>query len=198
MLSRILYAIREGWRYRAQLGRYYTDRQLQLASIFDLTPALIQQQGIKVLILDYDGVLAAHGEPVPRPEAVTWLQGAKARLGVDKIYILSNKPKLERLQYFQHNFPEIIFVIAPRKKPYPDGLQQILQDAKVEPAQALLLDDRIGTGVLAATIAGVQALFITKPYINLKGQTIKELGTMLLRWLEKTSLSCCGTRLPKN
>ncbi len=189
MLSRIFYAIREGWHFRAQLSRYCTDPKLQLPSIFELTPAFIQQQGIKVLVLDYDGVLAAHGEPIPRTEAVVWLEKAKKQFMLDKIYILSNKPKLERLEYFQSNFPEISFVIAARKKPYPDGLQQILLDAQVKPTQALLLDDRLCTGILAATIVGVQALFITKPYINLKGQTFKELGTKFMRWLEKTSLS---------
>lgn len=189
MLSRIIFALQQGWRYRVQLSKYCTDPQFQLPTIFALSPELLQVRHVKVLVLDYDGVLAAHGEPVPRSEAVAWLNQVQAEFGLVKIYILSNKPKLERLEYFQQKFPEIIFVIAPRKKPYPDGLLQIVADAQVKPEQVLLLDDRLGTGILAAILAGTQALLITKPYVNVHGQTFKESGTGLLRWLEKTALS---------
>lgn len=194
MLLRTLYAIKESWHFRTQLKRYLLDASLQVASVRDLQLSVLRAHNIQALVLDYDGVLAAHGEPTPRPENTTWLQEFSRAYAPHKIFILSNKPNPERIAYFQQNFPTITFVKATRKKPYPDGLQQIMTLTGLPAAQIMLVDDRLCTGILAALITGVQGVWVTVPYINLRNRPFAESGFMFLRWLERTLI---GYLVPK-
>lgn len=181
MCFRIFYSISQGWRHRQQLKRYMQDPALQVTQVQDIYITDLQARGVKALVLDFDGVLAAHGEMTLSPEIVTFLKSLREF----PTYILSNKPTIERQEYFQLNFPAIKFIIANRKKPYPDGLQHILRLTNLEPRQILLVDDRLGTGILATIIAGTQGLYVSQPYVNFKSRPVVESFFAFLRWLEK-------------
>lgn len=189
MILRTFYAIINAYRYRKHMREFLNNPQLQIKNITALTPAHLQQLNIEALALDFDGVLAAHGEPEPRPEVITWLQNFVKAYAPHQIFILSNKPTPIRAEYFAQNFPNINFVIAKRKKPYPDGMQQIIAAAGVPASKVLLVDDRLGTGILVTCITGSQALWVTEPYVNLKARPITESGFIILRCLEKFLLS---------
>lgn len=184
MLARISYSLKICWKYRAQVAKYATDPQLQLPTILSLTRDSLVDSGVKALILDFDGVLASHAEPQPRAEVVLWLQ-TMAGFPDFRMYILSNKPRPERLEFFAQYFPQIKFIVAPRKKPYPDGIQEIIRLSNLKPQQLLLIDDRIAIGMALAASTGIQARLITKPYINLAKRPLRELGFMFLRSLER-------------
>jgi predicted HAD superfamily phosphohydrolase YqeG len=158
---------------------------LQLVNIQDISKPELDVRGVSVLVLDYDAVLAAHGEPQPRPEIIIWLRQFSKLFAPGKIYILSNKPTLGRQEFFLQNFPEIKFIFATRKKPYPDGLLQVSAEAGVSPQQLLLVDDRLCTGILATIISDTQGIWITKPYVNIMARPIAETWFMLLRWSEQ-------------
>ena len=151
----------------------------------DISRADLDARGVKALVLDYDGVLASHGEESLRPEIMQYLTLYFHNASVLPVYILSNKPTSARRELFKKNFPEIIFIKAMRKKPYPDGLQQVLIDSNLQPRQILLVDDRLCTGILATAIAGTQGILITDPYINLRAKPIVESWFIFLRWIEK-------------
>ena len=185
MCFRIFYSIREGWRNRQQLRDFLQEPRLQVMQIQDIFKADLVARGVKALVLDYDGVLAAHGELVLQTNSVQYLQDYFQNPPVIPIYILSNKPKLERQKYFTKNFPAITFIIPRRKKPYPDGLEQIIQMTNLEPREVLLVDDRLGTGILATIIAKTQGLLVTHPIVNVRTRPIVESWFILLRWLEK-------------
>lgn len=185
MCFRFFYAIRESWRFKLQLKNIMQSPQMQLINIQDISKSELDARGVSILVLDYDGVLAAHGEPEPKPEILTWLRQFSQIFAPGKIYILSNKPTLGRQEFFLQNFPEIKFIFSKRKKPYPDGLLQIATEAGVAPQHLLLVDDRLCTGVLATLIAGTQGLWITKPYVNIMARPIAETWFMFLRWSEQ-------------
>ena len=185
MLSRIRYALSKYWQNRAQLQRYCFSPELQLTSVLDLSVADLTALGIKALVLDFDGVLASHAEPEPRAEVAYWLNKLQRDFAPHQIYILSNKPTRERQNYFAKNFPGIIFIIAARKKPYPDGLQQIVTLSGLAAGQVLLIDDRLATGILAVIISGVRGLWLTKPYTNFVVRPMVETWFMCLRGLER-------------
>lgn len=188
MLSRIVYAIKAFWCNRTQLKQYAAARDLQLASIVNLTPQNLTDRGIEALVLDFDGVLAAHAELRPRADVVQWLNTFAQEFAPHKIYILSNKPTAERQAYFKQNFPDITFIVAKRMKPYPDGLQQILLTSGLLPNQLLLVDDRLGTGILATIISGIQGYWITQSITNFYARPLRETWFMLLRHIER--LAC--------
>lgn len=184
MLYRIFYALRLCWHYRKQLHEYAINPALQLPTLLRLTREQLEKGGVQALILDYDGVLASHAEPQPYPETITWLK----KLGNFPIFILSNKPSAERQIFFQQQFPGIRFIVAKRKKPYPDGVKEIIDLANLAPSQIMLIDDRLATGIVLAISMGLQARLISNPYRDFSKRPVREGCFVLLRMLERTLL----------
>ena len=48
-----------------------------------------------------------------------------------------------------------------------------------------MIDDRLTSSILSACIIGAKALLITKPFINYRVATIKELFFTVIRFTEK-------------
>jgi uncharacterized protein len=182
-MKRFIYAFRMGRRFRRELKRYTKDRNLQIETILELKPELLKSIGVRVLAVDFDGVLASHGEHQPDSKIVEWLASCVAALGKENVYVLSNKPIAKRIDFFNELGIELIRNV--RKKPYPDGLQRILEKTQVSPNALLLIDDRLLTGILAAEIVGTQAKLVTKPYMQVVKRPVVELSFMLLRALER-------------
>lgn len=184
LLKRILFTLQMLYRYRDALAEISksTPHHRQLRQ---LSPATLKQQGVSVLVLDFDGVLAAHGETIPAEELQHWLQDVVNTYGSKQIFVLSNKPLPSRLAYFNHYYPGVQCISEVKKKPYPDGLQKIMA-LSGQPAEALMLvDDRLLTGCLAACIANVPVTYITRPYVLMSKRPIQELFFMMLRFLER-------------
>lgn len=187
-LARFFFAMRMGYRYRQALTQVYrtTPRQRQLCQ---LSPIELKQQGITVLVLDFDGVLAAHGESQPAKEIHPWLQACIQCFGANQVFVLSNKPLASRIAYFNCHYPGVRYITAVRKKPYPDGLKEIIALTGQSSHQVMLIDDRLLTGVLAACLANVSVAYITCPYLQLSKRPLPERFFMVLRSLERYLIS---------
>jgi predicted HAD superfamily phosphohydrolase YqeG len=185
MIYRIWYALTMAYRQRPALARYSRDLMLQCNTIVELDLHRLKSQGIKVLVFDFDGVLASHAQVELTQNVESWLKECLKIFGPASLFILSNKPDEARIRYFSIHFPDIGFVISKRKKPYPDGLLQILQLTSVAPGAVLMLDDRLLTGVLAAILANVSARLITRPFIAFKKRPLSELFYLSLRAFER-------------
>jgi len=161
LLKRIYYSFIMTYKYRAALLDIYrrTPPNVQLHKI---SPSSLKQQGIEILALDFDGVLAAHGETYPNQELHNWLKESIKLFGAKNIFILSNKPMQKRIDYFKSY--GIDFITEVKKKPYPDGLNKIIAFTGKNNQKLMLFDDRLLTGCLAASIAKVPVTYITKPY----------------------------------
>ncbi|MFK5969896.1 MAG: HAD family hydrolase [Candidatus Marithrix sp.] len=162
--------------------------------LLDISPKIFQQQGIEILVLDFDGVLASHGELYPVGELHDWLYLSVEIFGARNIFILSNKPLVERVNYFKRHYPGIRYVKEVKKKPYPDGLQKIISLTKKSPKSLMLVDDRLLTGCLAASIANVPVTYISKPYVCISKHPISELFFISLRFLENRLIRLCKKR----
>lgn len=182
--NRIVYTMRMLRSYPVELMTIYNSRIAHLC-VSQLSPVALKQQGVKVLVLDFDGVLAAHGESKPADDLHDWLKHCIHTFGATQIFILSNNFLASRIQYFQNYFTGIRYIVNTKKKPYPDGLQEIISLTN-QPASALMLvDDRLLTGILAACISHVPATYITKPYVNFSKRPVRELFFSSLRVLER-------------
>ena len=187
-LKRWFFTVQMGYRYRQALAQIYltTPSQQQLCQ---LSPIKLKQQGITVVVLDFDGVLAAHGELQPTKEIHSWLQNCIQCFGAEQIFVLSNKPLVSRIAYFNCHYPGIRYITATKKKPYPDGLKAIITLTKQSSHQIMLIDDRLLTGILAACLANVSVTYITYPYIQLFKRPLPEIFFLVLRWLERQLIS---------
>ena len=183
-LKRIIFSLQQLHHHHKALAKIKrnTPRHNQL---HNLSPATLKQQGVRVLVLDFDGVLAAHGELQPTQELHPWLHDAIKQFGSEQIFILSNKPLPSRIAYFKQHFPGVRYISAVKKKPYPEGLEKIITLTKQTPEALRLVDDRLLTGGLAACIAKVPLIYINHPYVNLSKRPIQELFFMSLRFIER-------------
>jgi putative phosphatase len=188
MIRRIFFTLEMAFRHRAALKQYAHDPALQLRDVRDLSISVLKTTGIRVLVLDFDGVLASHGETAPDNELFDWLNSCVQFLGKDRVFILSNKPTEARFKYFEQHFPGIVFMPVQRKKPYPDGLLQVLARTKVEAQSLLMVDDRLFTGILAAILAGTKAYWLIHPRTNFRKRPLTESYFWLLKKGEYWSL----------
>jgi len=145
----------------------------------------LKSSGVAALALDFDGVLAHHGAPVPLPEAVEWMERCEAIFGGERIFILSNKPTEGRRAWFKDHFPSLRLISGVRKKPYPDGLHATGALSGVPLSQILMVDDRLLTGCLAALDAGARPCYIRRPYVAFAHHPLAELFFTLLRRAER-------------
>ena len=184
-MFRIYYALKEGFRCRWKIRAIARSPETTLRCITELTPEHLHRLNITHLALDFDGVLAAHGERAPRLEVSQWLADFIQKWPAGKIYLLTNCPKPERFAHMQRNWPTVEIISGFSKKPYPEGLLHIASTAKVNPEVIVLVDDRLLTGMLACCLAGTQAIYITKPYACFWRRPLHEMFFGLLRFTER-------------
>ena len=182
--AHILAGFSLGFHHRQNLRRLL-DSTPSDSSIIGLVPEALLSSGVSALTLDFDGVLAGHGAPAPLPEAVAWMKSCEAIFGGDRIFILSNKPTDERIQWFAEHFPAMRFISGVRKKPYPDGLNKTGELSGVPLSSILMIDDRLLTGCLAALVAGVRPCYIRQPFISFRYRPFSEFFFSALRMLER-------------
>jgi uncharacterized protein len=192
LFPRILYAMQMGWRYRGRLKKYLTDPHLQIKSVTDLTLAHLQQLEVQILVLDFDGVLG-HDHALEPAEAVKpWLM-EMYQYYQDKLFVLSNKPLNFREIYLKEHYPKLQFIKGIAKKPYPEGLLLVKNKANVLGEHILFCDDRLLTGILAAELAGIKALWVTRPIRNFVTRFWHEVFFALLRCSERVFLRVFGS-----
>ena len=75
---------------------------------------------------------------------------------------------------FKKNLPNVKFIRASRKKPYPDGLNEIISVSEIEPGKICLVDDRLLTGCLSSIISGCYPILLTNPLINKNKNRLNE------------------------
>ncbi len=172
-VNRGLFTFQQAWKHRAQL-KQVKKNDFSIKQLIEIKADWLKSKNIKVLVLDFDGVMAAHGEALPCEEVVSWLQNLSKEYMQKNIYILSNKPTEERRAYFKENFPEVTFVGGVRKKPYPDGMLEVVRLSGIEADKIALVDDRLLTGCLACLLAGAKPIWLTKPYANFKSSPFFE------------------------
>jgi uncharacterized protein len=185
MMGRWWFAIQQGFLNRRRLKAFLEVPILQIGALSEITLEKIEHANVAILVLDFDGVLASHDEPIPSKEAQAWLQKISAAMGEQRIVILTNKPKPERLAYFATHFPLINVWTNGRKKPYPDGLLDIMRYKAVAPHRVLLVDDRLLTGMLATCLSCCQGWYFTKPRRCFWRRPIRESFFSFLRFLER-------------
>ena len=146
---------------------------------------MLKVQGIQGIALDLDGVLTSYGEIQPAKEIESWLNLCLEVWGEDRVFVLSNHLTQKRINYFSKHFKGLTIILAKRKKPYPDGVQQILQRTNIHPKALLVVDDRLLTGILAAIITETSGCYITRPLVSLTKRPILELFFISLRKIER-------------
>lgn len=131
------------------LPRYITDE------LTDLTPDLLQEFGIDLLMLDFDNTIVPYTTDIPTPLMEQWLMDM-AECDIP-VCVVSNS-KNDRVRKFCHHYG--IDCITHAKKPFTKGIRECLCKYGVEPSKAALVGDQIFTDTFGANNAGVLPILV--------------------------------------
>lgn len=185
--KRALFALQNTWHYRAALKSLLCAPSPKREN---LDFAALKSVGITTMIFDFDGILASHARPEPDAEGVRLIRQAIETF--EYVFILSNKPNEARKTYFSTKFPVVRFITGTRKKPYPDGLNSILQETGAVAEQLCIVDDRLTTGALVGVIAGIKVIYILNPVVDFTFSLLSECFFVLIRFIERLLVRIIG------
>ncbi len=124
-------------------------------TVTELTPELLQQQGIRLLMLDFDNTIVPYTTSHPTKEMSAWLhemQGSDIQLCV-----VSNSKK-PRVKIFckAWNIP----CITHAQKPFSNGIRRCIKKFGIPAEECALVGDQIYTDTLGANCVGVKSILV--------------------------------------
>ncbi len=122
----------------------------------DLTPQLLRQLEIRLLLCDLDYTLAPRSVAEPDGELRAWLDGCR-KAGVT-VMILSNNRSSRRVETFCRELG--IRYVGHAGKPSTRGYREAMAQAGENAAHTAMLGDKLLTDVLGAKRSGVLALMV--------------------------------------
>ena len=128
---------------------------LLIRSVTDLTPELLEQRGIRLLMLDFDNTIVPYTTDQPTPEMEYWLKQLAA--SPIALCVVSNS-KRERVPAFCRRYD--LPYITHAKKPFSRGIRACLAQFHLPPEQCALAGDQIFTDTLGANCAGIRPILV--------------------------------------
>ena len=124
-------------------------------SVTDLTPDMLSERGIELLMLDFDNTIVPYTTDIPEPLMEQWLYDMK--MSDIKLCVVSNS-KNQRVRVFCKNYG--IDCITHAKKPFPHGIRRALRQYDLPRECCALAGDQIFTDTLGANCAGVTSILV--------------------------------------
>ena len=118
----------------------------------DVTPKILKDANVKLLLCDLDNTLRLHSEKEPTEELQKWIKACK-QAGV-KIVIISNNGRKKMMKEFCESIdvPCVWWAWKPRST----KLTEAMKEHKTKPEETVMLGDKWATDVLAAHFAGIR------------------------------------------
>ena len=124
-------------------------------SVTELTPEFLQNQGIRVLMLDFDNTIVPYTTNIASKEMDTWLK--KMLTSHIQLCVVSNS-RNERVKVFCREYG--LDCITRAKKPFSKGIRECLEKYGAQPRHCALAGDQIYTDTLGANGAGIRAILV--------------------------------------
>ena len=124
-------------------------------SLTELTPRLLEERGIRLLMLDFDNTIVPYTTDVPTGEMISWLRDM--RKSSIQLCVVSNSRK-DRVRRFCEKYG--LDCITHARKPFQKGIRECLAKYGIPPFQAALAGDQIYTDTLGANRAGAMPILV--------------------------------------
>ena len=124
-------------------------------ALTEVTPALLQQRGIKLLMLDFDNTIVPYTTSVPTPEMEAWLRAMTQ--GSVQLCVVSNSRR-DRVKVFCEKYG--LPCITHSRKPFSKGIRQCLAQYGMQPREAAIVGDQIFTDTLGGNCAGLTTILV--------------------------------------
>lgn len=128
---------------------------LIVESITQLSPGMLKERGIRLLMLDFDNTIVPYTTSVPTETMSAWLH-CIADSGI-QVCIVSNSKK-DRVRIFCGKYG--IDCITHAKKPFQDGIRRCLERYQISPHASAIAGDQIFTDTLGGNCAGVMTILV--------------------------------------
>ena len=137
-------------------------------SIYELTPRLFTNRGIRFVLLDVDNTLAPYTVSEVTPRLRAWAQGMEDA-GLE-LFILSNN-RGDRPELFARELG--LAWVKKAYKPFPRAARRVLAEKGYTPDQAAVIGDQVYTDTLCAKILGCTAVLVrpiafTNPLLRIR------------------------------
>ena len=147
-------------------------------SLTHLTPELLREKGVRLLMLDFDNTIVPYTTDVPTGEMLSWLREMEES---DILLCVVSNSRKDRVPRFCREYG--LDCVTHAKKPFQKGIRECLARYDVPPSQAALVGDQIFTDTLGANCAGMLSILV-KAIDNhnfwLKARHVLELPFILL------------------
>ena len=121
----------------------------------DLSGEFLREQGIRLLMLDFDNTIVPYTTNVPTEKMENWIR-AMLRSEI-QLCVVSNS-KRDRVKIFCEAYG--LDCITHAKKPFSKGIRQCLSKYGIPAAESALAGDQIYTDTLGANGCGVQSILV--------------------------------------
>ena len=121
----------------------------------DLTPEILKQRNIRLLMMDFDNTIVPYTTDIPTEKMAEWLRRMN---GSDiQLCVVSNS-KRDRVKIFCEKFG--IDCITHARKPFTKGINECLAKYGIPAAEAALVGDQIFTDTFGANNAGAMPILV--------------------------------------
>ena len=124
-------------------------------ALTDITPDILEERGIKLLMLDFDNTIVPYTTNDPTGEMENWLK--MMRSSDIQLCVVSNS-KRDRVKIFCQKYG--LDCITHAKKPFSRGIRQCLQRYGIPAEHCALVGDQIYTDTLGANCCGVKSILV--------------------------------------
>ena len=121
----------------------------------DLTPELLKEHGIQLLMMDFDNTIVPYTTDIPTEKMAAWLCGMAA--SDIQLCVVSNSRR-NRVKIFCEKYG--IDCITHAKKPFTKGILECLEKYGIPASRAALVGDQIYTDTFGANNAGCLPILV--------------------------------------
>jgi HAD superfamily phosphatase (TIGR01668 family) len=142
---------------------------IMLKRVWDITPEILQNLGVKALLLDVDNTLTTHNNPAPDTEALKWLAEMKAA-GI--MVCLASNNRERRVRPFAESLGAKH--VSNACKPLPVGFIRAAKRLRLPAKAFAAVGDQIFTDIVGGNLFGAKTIllepieFETGPFFKLK------------------------------
>ena len=128
---------------------------IRAQALTDVTPELLQQRGIRLLMLDFDNTIVPYTTSVPEPLMEQWLVDMVS--SDIQLCVVSNSKK-DRVKIFCGKYG--IPCITHANKPFTKGIRECLAKFGIPASEAAIVGDQIYTDTLGGNAAGITTVLV--------------------------------------
>ncbi|MDQ0269532.1 YqeG family HAD IIIA-type phosphatase [Cytobacillus purgationiresistens] len=154
-------------------------------TIFEITPELLKEQGVKGIITDLDNTLVEWDRPHATPQLIKWFEELK--MSDIKVTIVSNNNE-NRVKAFSE--PLSIPFIHQAKKPMGRAFRRALNEMDLQQQETVVIGDQLLTDVLGGNRGGFNTILVV-PVAQTDGfmtRFNRKIERRILNWFRKKGM----------